>query len=224
MKGNAGMKNKQRPTPDIPTRELVFKYITAFTQNNLFVGSDCAILALLQAFPKNCVLHEVLAKVCVINDLYATRILAVFDMAEHIVKLKIDDQLAMGATEIVDRIANLTISGKIRNNFSFATKYCAWHKPLQYPMYDSFVSDMLLAYRDKYKFMRFKNKELRQYASFKKIILGFASHYDLAIFSFRELDHFLWGYGKELFPRQYKNNTEVIDTNNSIQSLVEKDI
>ena len=37
--------------------------------------------------------------------------------------------LATGSPEIVDKIARVTLSinGKVRNNYSFATKYCSWH-------------------------------------------------------------------------------------------------
>ena len=37
--------------------------------------------------------------------------------------------LKAGNPEIVDRIAKVQLSHKIRNNFSFASKYCHWHNP-----------------------------------------------------------------------------------------------
>jgi len=57
----------------------------------------------------------------------------------------------------------------------------------------------LLAYRDKDKFSKFAEADLRQYPKFKVIVISFRQYYGLTGFSFRELDHFLWGYGKELF-------------------------
>ena len=49
--------------------------------------------------------------------------------------------------------------------------------------------------------MRFKNAKLRRYAYFKKIVSGFREHYGLRRFSFKELDKFLWLYGRELYRR-----------------------
>lgn len=100
----------------------------------------------------------------------------------------------------------------MRHNYSFATEYCAWHRPEHYPMFDDFVRRMLVAYRDKDNFATFEDDDLRHYPQFKRVFIAFQNHYGLTGYSFRELDHFLWGYGKVLFPRQYKRNTEQLAT------------
>jgi len=66
------------------------------------------------------------------------------------------------------------------------------------------VSDALLrAYRRKDKFMRFKNADLKSYASFKNIVSSFREHYGLQRFSFKELDKFLWLYGRRLYSKKF---------------------
>jgi hypothetical protein len=124
-------------------------------------------------------------------------------MAHHIHSLNIDPDLATGSTEIVDKIAAASFSGKKRNVFSFASKYCSWHDQQNYPLYDGFVEQLLLAYRAKDKFARFRNSDLRRYTNYKRIVDGFRGHYTLGKFSFKELDKFLWLYGKTLYPKNY---------------------
>ena len=75
--------------------------------------------------------------------------------------------------------------------FSFASKYCSWHDPQNYPLYDYYVEKLLLAYRRKDKFAKFKNADLRKYGNYKNIVSRFRDHYQLGCFSFKELDKFL---------------------------------
>ena len=190
--------------PDKPTEELVEKYLDAFRSDERYFLADQAIIELVKKFPKNAVLEHVLLKVTAINDLYDTNIYATFTMAHHIHTLAIDEDLAAASTEIVDRIAAATFSDKPRNVFSFASKYCSWHDPLNYPLYDAYVEKLLLAYRRKDKFAKFKNPDLRHYTDYKKIVSNFRHYYGLQRFSFKELDKFLWLYGKTLYPKTYK--------------------
>jgi hypothetical protein len=193
---------KKLPIPDEPTVGLVREYIKQFNDSRRYKKADEAIIALIQLFPLNTQFNEVLAKVCVINDLYSTRIQGTFEMAEHIVSLNPDKDIQQGSTNIVDRIANLTISGTTRSNYSFATKYCSWHAIDLYPIYDKFVRKLIMAYKRKDNFYRFEANELRKYGKYKQIYNAFITHYNLNKFSLKEIDKFLWGYGKVLFPNQ----------------------
>lgn len=196
-----------RAIPQIPSVELVQHYLDVFQADERYFLADRAILDLVEKFPKNAELEHILLKVTAINDLYGTNIYATFTMAHHIHTLRIDPELAATSTEIVDKIAAAEFSGKPRNVFSFASKYCSWHDPLNYPLYDSYVEKLLLAYRRKDKFTKFKNADLRRYCEYKRIVLSFREHYQLGCFSFKQLDKFLWLYGKELYPKKYKSKT-----------------
>ena len=48
-----------------------------------------------------------------------------------------------------------------------------------------------------------KNNDLKYYPEFKNIIDNFRCHYKLDTLNYRDLDHFLWIYGKE---EQKQNN------------------
>lgn len=200
-------KRKILPTPDAPTSDLVRSYINDYQRIERFMRGDDAIQCLVRQFPQSRTLYEVLAKVCVINNLYSTGIAATFEMAEHIIRKNVDDALTAGDIDVVDKISYLTIGGRTRHNYSFATKYCAWHQPEHYPIFDNFVRLMFIAYKDKDKFATFEGEGLRRYSEFKRVFCEFKNYYQLKEFSYRELDLFLWGYGKELFPPQYKKTT-----------------
>ena len=89
--------------------------------------------------------------------------------------------------------------GKIRRNYSFASKYCSWHAPNTYPIYDSFVDQLLWAYQKQENFATFKREELLQYVRYREILDKFREHYALRQFSYKDLDKFLWLYSRETF-------------------------
>jgi hypothetical protein len=76
-----------KPTPDV---------IELFTERfqDRFGRPENAIKLLLEKFPDNRTLESILLKSIVINVLYATQILAIIPVAEHILSLDIDDRLS----------------------------------------------------------------------------------------------------------------------------------
>lgn len=189
--------------PERPTALLVQKYIETIERNPQFSSEQRALSKLLAAFPVNQQLDDVIVKASAINSIYNTRIFAIYEVAHHIWTLKIDTLLESNSSEIVDRISRVTIGGKLRNNYSFATKYCSWHKPDAYPIYDSFVARVLLLYQRLDGFAHFtRMEELWNYSKFKETVEYFRTRYDLAGFGFRQIDNFMWAYGQELWPRK----------------------
>lgn len=175
---------------DKPTNELLDRYIEEFNKDKRYKPADDAIIKLFKAFPENNRIEDILLKISVINDMYSTNILGTFKMAEHILAQDIDEALNNGEPEVVQRIAKgHGIRTKRKNTelnfYSFATKYCNWHNQECYPIYDSFVEKGLLAYKRADNFSDFKVK------------------YGLSKHSLKEIDKFLWIYGKKKFPRNY---------------------
>jgi hypothetical protein len=192
-----------RAVPVRPTKHLVQKYLKRFERDKRYAPADEGLTQLIAVFPKNSELGHVAVKASAINALYSASILAIYQVAIHIHRLNIDPELEQHSTAIVDKIARAKFRNKRRNVFSFASKYCSWHDRDNYPIYDSFVDALLRTYRRKDKFMIFKNTDLRRYASFKRIVSAFREYYGLQRLSFKELDKFLWLYGRELYPRTY---------------------
>ena len=135
------------PLPPVPkpSPAEVERYLRLW-QAGKYGKTDVALRTLFQkVMPDNTDVGEVAVKVAALNGIYATNIFAVVQVATHIVQLGIDTRLA-GATvdaSLVEDIATVDIGGKRRRNYSFATKYCAFHRQDLYPIYDSLVAGVL---------------------------------------------------------------------------------
>jgi len=158
-----------------PTPDLVNERIRKFDLSAPGL-TDQALTHLIAAFPNNRDEFAVLLKAAAINSLYSTNIYAIGEVAKHIYHLNIDARLRQGDPELVDAIACVTMNGKPRRNYSFASKYCSWHAPEQYPIYDSYVERLLWDYHQQDHFASFKREELGNYPRYKEIIEQFRAH------------------------------------------------
>lgn len=195
--------------PETPTVELINRYLKKFNNDDRYYSADQAINKLFKTFPANKNLEDILLKISVINDLYSTNIYGTFIMAKHIQRLDIDKRLKEGDPGLVSKIATgheirTNKTDKEINFYSFATKYCNWHNPKAYAIYDSFVEKILLAYRRKDNFSKFKNSDLKSFKRFKGIIDDLIKFYKLDNHNLKEIDKFLWIYSKELFKTSIK--------------------
>lgn len=200
-------------TLQIPTNELVNEYIEIFSNDERYYLADNAIINLFRQFPENKKLEDILLKLSVINDLYSTNIYGTFIIAKHIQKLDIDNRLIQGDPNLVKQIATghgirFAKTNKEISFYSFATKYCNWHNKEAYPIYDSFVDKVLRAYRKKDNFSKFKDSDLKDFILFKQIVSDFKVTYSLTEHNLKEIDKFLWIYGKTIFPNNYGKKAE----------------
>jgi hypothetical protein len=182
-----------RPTPD----ELIKAEIKFNSENR---AGEWTLSQIFLAFPQNVALEEVGVKVKVLNVLYGTQIRAVSIVADHIVRLGIDPDLKAGEPEVVDRVAKVRLTDTIRNNFSFASKYCSWHNPEAYPIYDSKVEACLWYYKKKDGFATFR-RDNYNYREFVRRVNAFQNFYGLTSFNFKQLDKLLYHLGDTLLSR-----------------------
>lgn len=195
-------KNLNIPTPS--EKEVVY-YLDEWDHLEGYFLQESSLRKLFsKTYPLNNDLDDVLIKVCALNDFYSTNIFSPFPVAKHIISLKIDDNLRGNDLNIVNKIALIKMNGdKIKNFYSFATKYCSHHNPSIYPIYDSYVEKILIYFRDKDKFYPFKKEELKDYPRFKDILINFRKFYDLGKFDLKQIDKYLWQIGKKYFPKRY---------------------
>ena len=188
-----------------PSEEELLKYLKLWDSLENYVSQESSLRKLFtKTYPKNNKLDEVLIKVCSLNDFYSTNIFSPFIVAKHIIKSDIDKKLDKGDLKIVNKIANIAVNKNKKINFySFASKYCSHHKPTFYPIYDSFVEKMLMHFKKKDKFTKFKKSELKEYPRFKAILTEFQSFYGLNSFNLKQIDQYLWLVGKKYFPKKY---------------------
>ena len=179
-----------------PTPSLVQAYVTQFEREPDCVASDDAITLLINTFPHNRTIEEVLLKVAAINQLYNAQMFttAIYPVAKLICELDIDPKLNQGSLDVVSRVAYDEIGQ--RKRYVFATKYCHFHRPDAYPIFDDVAASLICSYQEKDGFATptFTKDDLRQYPTYKDIIEKFRSHYLLTAISFRHLDKFLWRY------------------------------
>jgi hypothetical protein len=193
--------------PPKPNPKVIDSYLKKWKQLEKYQLQEHSIELLFQSMaPENSVLSHVFLKVHALNDFYSTNIYDTHAVANHILGLKLDKRLKIGDPSLVNDLAVVTIAGKVRTNYSFASKYCCHHNPAKYPIYDYYVDEMLWYYARIDNFFKFKRKDLKDYPSFIEVIQNFQVHYRLTDFSMRQIDIFLWLCGKECFPKTYPDS------------------
>jgi hypothetical protein len=205
------MSSIKRPNPnenwchEKPDVEVVKHYLKKWKALRGGIDNDImlALQKLFTKYPKNNDLNEVRDKVSVLDELYRTRISNAQKcrIVECIVNLKIDKQLKTADATLVNAIAKKRTETE-KNVFSFASKYCSFHKPDRYPIFDSFVRKFLCHCKKTWKFPLetgvFSGDTLKDYPAFKEVIDCFRTHFGFKYFSYRKIDHYLWLAGKEL--------------------------
>ena len=188
-----------------PTSDEVNNWLKKWDSLPDYTTQEEAIDELFQGYyNSNKSLKNIIIKCSVLNDFYSTNIFKVYPVARHILELDIDDRLKNGDISLVNEIANNKISGKEKNFYSFASKYCSHHNQEEYPIYDYYVDQMLRHFRNVDVFFDFDNNDLKNYEKFKNILLKFREFYKLEKFSLKDLDRYLWQVGKEYYPKNYK--------------------
>lgn len=197
-------RRKKLPRMRTPSSDLIEEYWSKYRADPKYSPDDSAVQLAFKTFPDNLSLAQVRLKVSILNDVYSTGIYGTLAVARHICDMRIDRRLRQHDPKLVNDIANVPVNGKTRRCYSFASKYCSIHQPDGYAIFDSFVEQILLAYKQRDGFLEFNRKDLRQYPTFMAIIDDFRSAYEIESVSLRKLDKFLWLYGKKCFGKPSK--------------------
>ena len=182
---------------------------------------ELLLQSLVKKYPDHKNKAAVETKVKLLNLFYSTGIQATNKMSENILSVgNIDKRLSEGDKSLILEIATLTFDDKKRYNYSFATKYCAYHQPEKFPIYDSIVAMTFISFFEKgllpkykccsrksavketntYSKAEFKEK-LKEYDFFVNVYDYFMKLYDLkGYFTYREIDSYIWGAFKVAGP------------------------
>ena len=190
-----------------PSAEEVEKYLKLWDSKENYVLQEKALNKLfLNTYPNNTNIEEILIKASTLNDFYSTNIFAIFPVAKHILNLKIDNRLKNKDETLVNDIANVSINGTTKNFYSFSTKYCSHHDPINFPIYDSYVEKILLYFKAKDNFSNFTKTDLKNYQKFKSILIEFKKFYNIDSFNLKDIDRYIWQLGKAYFKNKYIKN------------------
>lgn len=197
------MKSKNCNVPE-PSIEQVLYYLDKWDNLEDYRIQEEALDELYAGdYSTNKDLKKIIIKCSALNDFYSTNIFKIYPVALRILELDIDERLSKGDPTLVNEIATVIISNKTKNFYSFASKYCSRHNKYEFPIYDSYVDKVLRYFRKKDKFASFENDDLKKYLRFKEVILEFRKFYHLEQFNLKDLDKFLWLFGKDYFPKKY---------------------
>ena len=198
-------RKKDYPEVPSPTPQDVIDYQLSWDALDDYREQERALNRLFFTLaPENKDLADILLKVTTLNQFYSTNIFSIYPVAKHIQSLRIDDRLAAGDCTLVDEIQVVRLKEKTKHFYSFASKYCSHHNPEAFPIYDSYVDEVLRYFRDVDGFTIFRTSELKNYSRFKEVLLAFRSFYGLEQFTLKEIDKYIWQLGKKYFPKTYK--------------------
>lgn len=198
-------------------RDVVLEYIKEFNKlNKKQSESEKALEIVFEQYRKAANSSEVLIKVILLNHIYSAglndnlpleenpkkkRIVDVYTMSNQLASVSNElDRLFYNdsmPSEAIEKILAMFDTKKYNRPFSFATKYCHWHNPEKYPISDSFSRGVLyhfnkLKYKDKYK-----QNDYLDYSIFCKIYSDFSQEECIKGLSIKEIDKFLWKFGKD---------------------------
>ena len=187
-----------------PNKQIIEEYLVKW--DNLeehYIWQEKSLYKLFhEDYKNNTDLNEILIKCSCLNDFYSTNIFSIFSVAKNIYNLKVDKRLNENDPSLVNDIAHVKINGVDKTFYSFASKYCSHHND-EFPIYDYFVDKMLIYFKNKDKFAKFKKDDLKDYVKFRNILIEFKKFYDIEEYSLRDIDKYLWIAGKEYFPKKY---------------------
>ena len=190
-----------------PTIDEVEKYLARWRSLDNYVNQEKALDYLFgEKCRFNTDIKEVLIKCCTLNDFYSTNIFDIHSVAQHILKLNIDERLNRGDFTLVKDIAKVKVGNppKSRNFYSFATKYCSHHHPYKYAIYDNYVEKLLWEFQKRDKYSHYLRSDLKDYPTYMRVIRDFQKHYGLEQFNVKQLDQYLWQLGKKYFSQYDK--------------------
>lgn len=188
-----------------PCKNEVEKYLDKWNQlENYHLQEDALNKLFHKLCPNNTDITDILLKASTLNDFYSTNIMSIYPVAKHIHNLNIDSRLKSGDITLVDDIKTIQINNRTINNYSFATKYCSHHNSLDYPIYDSYVDQILRHFRNQDNFADFSNNDLKNYTKFKSILNEFKTFYKLDDYNLKQIDQYLWQLGKDYFNKYKK--------------------
>lgn len=182
-------------------------------EKSLIYGASARLLSdIINTKKLNTDLIDINDKIVIIDALNSTNLQTQKSAVENIAKAiqsnkNFDDLLKSGDSKAVEIIALANKNERI--NFSFATKYCAYHSYYLYDdkfsIYDNIVSEILPHYTTSFemKISSTKLDEMRKkcdYKAFNEIIkeilagYGLSKEYQIR----RKFDYFLWWQGKNI--------------------------
>ena len=161
-----------------------------------FTGDD-KTLRFFHGNGTNTDLENVILKIAALNNHVVTQNNLELTIARHIISINPDPRLTNGDTSVVNELVPVDIRQEFQC-YSFATRYCSWHFPNLYPVYDELIEQTVSEYFKLSKGTVPDHDQFLEYSTFSQLIDEFIKdlHIDL---DYLELDKFNWLYADQFF-------------------------
>ena len=195
--------------------EEINKYINICNGDPVYTLNKDSLDDLFVKYPNNSTNINkigIRVKSITLNECYSTRIKSIdlVKLPDWICNIpNIDKRITSGDFSVVNEIAASKSVGGVTTQdvYSFASKYCHFHNPDAYPIFDSYVSDMLCQLQKEEDFYRkqlgvnkkFTQTDLKDYSKFNEVRQAFVNYYNLNHYSILDIDKFLWRAGKDTY-------------------------
>lgn len=206
---------------------ILQKCSSAFERENK--DYDDAVGEVFKSYPQNVRLDHILIKVSILNSLYRTNIYQIYRIAQHIHQMeeekRLDSKISAGDLEAVELLRKghgIRRSSDVNFSdlFSFATKYCHWHQPDYFPIYDSRMESAVRWLAKRVKFtIDLNHDSLYNVQVLKRVVeecRGLVSQEDWK--GFKKIDQALYELGymvtvkSELEDDEFKQIRKLIET------------
>lgn len=191
---------------DHPLEEIIHPYFDKFKGLEGYFVEDDSALRFFRTHSANIEAQDILLKIGEVRDKDLIKDEAQDVMVAHILSLQIDPLLEQANAQLVNDIASVNFNGQEKNYYAFASRYCNYHDQDSYPIYDQLMVTVLELYFKRIKKSTFDEQELLNYLSFKKLMREFVLSFHIPVFNYRELDKFIWVYGREVIVEFRKKN------------------
>ena len=186
-----------------PSYAEVDKYLKRWNEDENLLYQDVLLKKLFtETYPNNTNVYEIFIKATALNSVYSTHIDSFYTVAQTILSLNVDEQLRKGDVKLVSNLMSSLKSQIGKEPFSFVTKYCSFHNQDAFPIYDSHVDEVLWYFNKLENFSQYHRGDLNDkhdYSKFKRVLSDFRRCFGLEKYSAKELDQYLWQFGKEYF-------------------------
>lgn len=174
-------------------------YMQTFSQKEGYFEDDIRVMEYFKNHPENTDVTEVVLKVSAVQHPEIDHVVKSRSVvAKHIVALQIDGRLQEADAQLVNDIAHLDYENRQYYLYPFASRYCNYHRPADYPIYDSTIEKILKIYYEHVQEEKISDEALKDYSSFKQYMLDFRSALNMEQYNFKEIDKFVWIYGDDI--------------------------
>ena len=174
------------------------KYLDIFASQEMYFVNDQKNLDLFKKTPGNKDAEDIRVKVSAVNDKEISDLGILENVVGHIQNLNIDDRLKKNDLTLVEDIANLSVGARAHRVLHFASVYCNFHKPDNYPIYSEQYLDFYRKYIAEYK-LPLDPQKIDTYDTFTKALFDLVKRLGLAgKMNFLHLRKFAWLYAEHV--------------------------